>query len=77
MERKTEMRWIPVSKRKPNEYEDILVTVGDDEHSHVEFAHYLGPGFMEWVTPDTYEGEPIYDVIAWMPLPEPYKGAKE
>lgn len=72
-----EPRWIPVSERLPepnandgliaryyliqNEYEDMLV------------ARYDGIGWEQ-----IYQHEYLEDdVIAWMPLPEPYKAETE
>ena len=56
-------RWIPCSERKPEPLKDVLVTDGENVWS------------------DTYDDKAPYayyfageaDVIAWQPLPEPYK----
>lgn len=56
-------KWIPVSKRLPKPYEQVLRTVksfgwNSDFHVHVD---------IESICPvDT-------DVLAWMPLPKPYE----
>lgn len=63
-------RWIPCSERLPEEGGDYLVTICYD---------LLGKGTVREVRRNffcilskkwLYEGD---DVIAWMPLPEPYK----
>ena len=60
-----QQRWIPVSERLPKEDEEVLITLA---HGKVVWAYlYLG----EWNTLlSTY---PRDCVLAWMPLPEPYK----
>ena len=64
-------RWIPVTERMPKEYEIVMVCTDAEE---IFIADYLG--LMD-------DGEHCFDdnngmmcegeVIAWMPLPEPYK----
>lgn len=65
-------RWIPVSERLPEENGNYLVTVeANDGTASIKFQmvdHY-GP---EWL----HEEKPR-KVIAWMPLPEPYKAESE
>ena len=67
--------WIPVSEQLPNEAESVIVTVrnaqGDTPYEHTTTAWY-------------YDGIWIADndlmcgnVIAWMPLPEPYQENEE
>lgn len=71
---KQEPRWIPVTERLPEESDDYLITniAGDVEMAY--FAHpkdyAISKG--EW-REICYED----DVIAWMPLPEPYKTESE
>jgi len=67
--------WTPVKERLPENDADCLVTTGNGEIVASEFYGYGGEcqGFKEfpegfWEI-DTY-GE---TVIAWQPLPEPYK----
>lgn len=78
-------RWIPCSDRLPEEYGEYLITwetskaptrfigfaegeetgVWDDQHDRFVFS---------WL-PEDYiiERYPDWRVVAWMPLPEPYK----
>lgn len=65
--------WIPCSERLPSESDYYLVTIIDDTGRKtlgcIWFAHegdYYGES--EWRELDDFD-----DVIAWMPLPEPYK----
>lgn len=67
-------KWIPVSERLPGHYECVLACCNDE---FVTIAS-LNSQEKRWecltnMSSDTHfpEGE---EVIAWMPLPEPYKG---
>lgn len=70
----TTFQWIPVSERLPN----------DDEMSKCiyvnKYGDYIVDAYIHKVG-STYECENDYtilcDVIAWMPLPEPYKESEE
>ena len=66
------MRWIPISEKFPQKDEDVLL----------QFPSNQGVGYYEdgdWMI---NTGDGIYSIIgyneekpiAWMPLPEPYKG---
>lgn len=67
-------RWIPVEKGLPKETGDYLVTFRetgefiDGEFIDVKILEYL-PNVHLWV--DYFDN--AYDVIAWMPLPDPYR----
>lgn len=64
-------RWIPVSERLPASDDDVLVTNG--------IGMYIG-----WIDPtdkcwrvDSASEYFMTDIIAWIPLPEPYKAESE
>lgn len=68
-----ERRWIPVTERLPQNDTEVLVTVCDDSGDTP--WEYVSVG---WQTPDgqywIVGNEICYGVIAWMPLPKPYRG---
>ena len=57
-------RWIPVTERLPEDFEEVLVYDGDFVQPGV---HFRGR-FDEYGNYESYE---IYGVTHWMPLPEP------
>ena len=65
--------WIPVSKKLPEDPRPVLVTIlwhepYDNYEVSIEEYWDNGDGWGDW---------PGAEIIAWMPLPEPYKGEKE
>ena len=79
MEKEPERKWIPVSERLPEDGCGVLVTV-NGKHNNIIFVNALEiaeyrntegwiiEGYLDWLDPN---------VIAWQPLPEPYKESEE
>lgn len=75
------MNWIPCSERLPKEGQTVLITVNNKKRI-VHEAIYNGKNKLNhavWHSPweydfRTYWGE---EILAWMPLPEPYQGGQE
>ena len=72
-------RWIPCSEREPNEFEDVLVLLSDGTMDVLQLTDYLDIwGNVKWchaVNHGMGYAVSNNDVVAWMPLPEPWKGA--
>ena len=79
-------KWIPCSERLPEEKDaGILKKLGTSKRSEYVLATVEVKGERMTVTACTYDGEwdwnmkyafPDYKIIAWMPLPEPYREDK-
>lgn len=66
-----ENKWIPVSERLPDKNDNYLVTV---EMKNIDYKFVAKWHFNKCEKPFWTEAEPTREkVIAWMPLPEPYK----
>ena len=70
-----EPRWIPVSERLPEENRTVIASTEYGVYPETQYTKEYG---WEWA----YESGADYwreleGVIAWMPLPEPYKGEEE
>ena len=68
--------WIPVSGGLPEEEKDVLICIsGTYRDSHVIIAHRTYMHTYKYWADMTEEYDYDYDdVLAWMPLPEPYDG---
>ena len=62
-----EPHWIPVSERLPDDDKEVLLCINNGEL-------WLGWHNITWKTEEFYFDKE--QVIAWMPLPEPYKGGE-
>jgi len=66
-------KWIPVSERVPNSDDWVIITVldesGDTPYRYTDFGLYLDAAKC-WIV----DAEQRTDIIAWMPLPKPWKG---
>lgn len=74
-EERSKHRWIPVEKRLPEEDDFVLVTV-NGIYNHITFSDAIELG--ELCSDGTWfiDGYPDWNnpnVVAWMPLPEPYQ----
>ena len=78
-------QWIPASERLPNEGEEVLCThrgkFGGAEQV-VEHTYLNGKFVCNWaidldMTSPTYGEWLVGEIIAWMPLPEPYRANAE
>ena len=70
----TEQKWIPwTGECDLMDNEEVLVRQKDGQIRHAMFYDFGGKKkFVTWE-----EGITIYDVVAYMPLPEPYKEVTE
>lgn len=71
------MNWIPCKERLPEEGQSVLVTVNSKKRV-VHEAVYTGQNKRNhavWSCPFEYDFKAYWDteVVAWMPLPKPYK----
>ena len=74
-------RWIPVSERLPEDHLDVLVYLSTNRMTIACYNSHrlpfrdkpIGWGVDVQISVHTFCSD---DVVAWMPLPEPYTGAK-
>lgn len=78
-EQEQKVSWIPVSEMLPANGMDVVFCTDDETHSGT-FIIGLNTGFYDFrlcTEEEPYGGYYLFsDVIAWMPLPEPYKAEK-
>ena len=75
-----EPHWIPVTERLPEEPFGCFVTVMDTNPLTMEEFENILPYFVGWDGEqwNDDDGEQCpFEVLAWMPLPEPFKGVTE
>ena len=61
-------QWIPTCDRLPNEKEVVLIT---NDKGNVRCGQFRGTHGKYWI----WKGNTLETVLAWMPLPDPWKGA--
>ena len=81
--RRTERKWIPATEKLPEEEKDVLVSVHFDgykskivnlpQSDYVEIANQI-EGVWSSLSDEYKVVEVNHHVIAWMPLPEPWRG---
>lgn len=68
-------QWISVEERLPKSYEKVLVTIICNKNIYCDNVAYIDvDGKWRWSL-DCNEAK--VDIIAWQPLPAPYKGVNE
>lgn len=76
-----EQRWIPVSEGLPKEYGEYICTMENGQVQECGFVPENQRGLVDgWSTceADGHKSLGYADVLAWMPLPEPWEeGADE
>lgn len=74
----TEWKWIPCSERLPEYGKDVLCVTKLGVMYVASYEERIAPCSNEkgWITSDFVRYRPNY-IVAWMPLPEPYKGGSK
>lgn len=67
-----EPQWIPVSKKLPNKNDYVIVTTKFGVVIEAQFEVW-NSGEKEWWI-DNDNSLEFDDVVAWMPMPQPYRG---
>lgn len=67
--------WIPVGERLPSGQENVIVTIYDD-HGDTPWEYTTNAWHIDgvWIADNDIV---CGSVVAWMPLPEPYKGGED
>ena len=78
----SEQQWIPCSEKPPEEGHDVLITkepfkIKGYEQKVIKAKRSVDPrsGKIEWWSPE-FGTLTNKAVLAWMPLPEPYRGGE-
>lgn len=71
--------WIPVSERIPDVGSEVLVCFDFKGKRSVYISHFYGDGEFHGLDDEylTSEGRKYRKAVAWMHLPEPWKGDKD
>ena len=76
---KEQTRWIPVSEKLPKDHENVLIYLSSNQITIGSYNSHRLP-FMDkpigWGADAPHDWSSD-DVVAWMPLPQPYKGESE
>ena len=73
----SDVKWIPVSEKMPNDGETVLACTEDGDLYIMSYATYWQDEYQVdvpvFVTSEESVRWDIGDIVAWMPLPEPYE----
>jgi len=70
-------RWVPTSERmpeNPGRYLTYIINKNDEKLQYIMTCEYIVSDLWNWFPDDDCASD---NVIAWMPLPEPYKAESE
>lgn len=68
------VKWVPVIEGLPEEGKQVLVC---DDFGEIYIAEYETFSDGEWRWRESMEYRSLYGIVAWMPLPEPWKGEED